>query len=364
MGKQFPKNVRQIGNVNDTPKVYVEDYVDSFFRQMCEQAGEEPEGALLIGYDKRQEDQDWVCISGAVQLEKVEREGTRPVISDDVWKQAEKDAEAYFPGGQIVGWFLVLPGQPLRADGTVNRIHEKHFTADHTICVMREQQGGEEIYFAYKSKELTELGGHYIYYEKNPNMQDYIIESRKKAGIAGSEQAEDKAAERFRDIVRERQDTRAGKKQARATYAMCLCLVLLVLIAGVTMQKQTDHYKNGERKADSSVDRAEDTLPTSGNVTVSENAGEEEPTPEEPAEKKEPETPAEKEEPGMQKETQGAASTMKEMSEDIYIVEKGDTLDQISRKVYGDTGHVDAICRMNGLSDGNLIFIGQKLLLP
>ena len=55
---------------------------------------------------------------------------------------------------------------------------------------------------------------------------------------------------------------------------------------------------------------------------------------------------------------------MKEMSEDIYIVEKGDTLARISKKVYGDTSHVDAICKMNGLSDGNLIFIGQKLLLP
>ena len=52
------------------------------------------------------------------------------------------------------------------------------------------------------------------------------------------------------------------------------------------------------------------------------------------------------------------------MTEDIYIVEKGDTLAKISKKVYGDSGHVDAICRMNGLSDGNLIFIGQKLILP
>ena len=59
-----------------------------------------------------------------------------------------------------------------------------------------------------------------------------------------------------------------------------------------------------------------------------------------------------------------AVSTMQEMSEDIYIVQKGDTLAKISKKVYGDTSHVDAICRMNGLSDGNLIFIGQKLLLP
>ena len=46
------------------------------------------------------------------------------------------------------------------------------------------------------------------------------------------------------------------------------------------------------------------------------------------------------------------------------IVEDGDTLAKISKKVYGDISHVDDICRMNGLSDGNLIFIGQKLLLP
>ena len=50
--------------------------------------------------------------------------------------------------------------------------------------------------------------------------------------------------------------------------------------------------------------------------------------------------------------------------EDFYIVEKGDTLDSISIKIYGDASHVEAICKMNGLTDGNLIFIGQKLLLP
>ena len=51
-------------------------------------------------------------------------------------------------------------------------------------------------------------------------------------------------------------------------------------------------------------------------------------------------------------------------SDGIYVVEQGDTLAIISRKMYGDVGHVDAICRMNGLEDGNLIYIGQKLLLP
>lgn len=51
-------------------------------------------------------------------------------------------------------------------------------------------------------------------------------------------------------------------------------------------------------------------------------------------------------------------------SDGVYVVEKGDTLAIISKKMYGDVTHVDAICRMNGLSNGNLIYIGQKLILP
>ena len=59
-----------------------------------------------------------------------------------------------------------------------------------------------------------------------------------------------------------------------------------------------------------------------------------------------------------------AADSGENGSNGIYIVEKGDTLAIISRKMYGDLNHVDAICRMNGITDGNLIYVGQKLLLP
>ena len=52
MERQLPKNVRQIGNVCDEPKIYVEDYVDTFFTQLCEKcenAGNGPVGAFLVG---------------------------------------------------------------------------------------------------------------------------------------------------------------------------------------------------------------------------------------------------------------------------------------------------------------------------
>ena len=48
MEKQFPKNVRQIGNVCDSPKIYVEDYVDTFLNQLAIN-GWRAERGFLIG---------------------------------------------------------------------------------------------------------------------------------------------------------------------------------------------------------------------------------------------------------------------------------------------------------------------------
>ena len=48
MENKFPKNVRQIGNVSDTPKIYVEDYVDTFLNQICDKADNKQVGLSLI----------------------------------------------------------------------------------------------------------------------------------------------------------------------------------------------------------------------------------------------------------------------------------------------------------------------------
>ena len=65
----------------------------------------------------------------------------------------------------------------------------------------------------------------------------------------------------------------------------------------------------------------------------------------------------------MKKSEEAKVSMRKESQltdKDYYVVQKGETLAGISKKLYGDTSHVKAICKMNGLSDGNLIYIGQN----
>ena len=361
MENKFPKNVRQIGNVSDTPKIYVEDYVDTFLNQICEHTEEVPIGAFLIGHTVRQDEQDCIYVSGALRMTELYFDGKHVGIHREVWEEAQREKEAYFPDGEIIGWCVIQSGGILQLESEMRRVHEQYFNYFGTVLILKNPE--DEQYFAYKYKELMRMSGHYIYYEKNAAMQNYMILERKKIGVTPSEDVEDKAAKEFRNIVKERIIIQEEKKHTRYMRAVSALLIIAVLGIGVTtinnygkmqaLQSALDGMKNP-------VVEKEEEPPETEVVETSGEVGEEVP-------KAETEVTAEPEgevtEP-VNEETQMITSTMQEMSEDVYIVEAGDTLAKISKKVYGDISHVDAICRMNGLSDGNLIFIGQKLLLP
>ena len=95
MERQLPKNVRQIGNVCDEPKIYVEDYVDTFLGQLQEKAMEKPVAAALTGEITKCEDKVVVYISGAIRAEDVEVEGTNLKISEEIWEKIEKEQKEY-----------------------------------------------------------------------------------------------------------------------------------------------------------------------------------------------------------------------------------------------------------------------------
>ncbi len=370
METKFPKNVRQIGNVSDTPKIYVEDYVDTFINQLCDKTEETPVGAFLVGHTVRQEEQDCIYVSGAVRIENLIVDGMNISIGREAWEQAKSEKAEHFSDGEFMGWCLIRKDGALQMEEQFRRIHEQYFGHFGTIFILKNAE--EEQYFAYKYKDLMEMNGHYIYYEKNPSMQNYMILERKKIGVTPSENVEDKAAKEFRNIVKERIIIQEEKKQSRFVKAVSAVLVIAVLAIGVTTVnnygKMQDVQTSLERmKEMAALNNTNDNNSIETNGEVTENV---EITPEETNQnQEETQNPDANTNTNTGTETgQGsdetAVSTMQEMSEDIYIVQKGDTLAKISKKVYGDTSHVDAICRMNGLSDGNLIFIGQKLLLP
>lgn len=438
MERQIPKNVRQIGNVSDTPKIYVEDYVDTFFSQLCDKAGESPVGAFLVGDIQSTEEEEYVYIYGAIQMHELKLSGTDYVLDEDTWKHAYEDCKQYFEDGEMLGWFVAHAGVPLTAEDSVVKLHKKSFPKTNTVFIMKDPGEKEEAYFVYKLDDLMEIGGHYTYYEKNPCMQNYMISTRKKNGASPTETVEDQAAKDFRSIVRSREELMMKQRSNRMMYALSTCLVLLVVIMGVATMNNFDKMKSvqntlenlsGAAKSDDGqVQQTDGKVTSVGEPSASkDNAAQPEggtdggsQTPEvgqagaqgDPAGQAGSQEAAAGQVLGGDQGTQGeqaagqipevgqaggaaptdagngggtpqepAAETGGDISaagapegsgssgenngnDGIYVVEQGDTLAIISQKLYGDISHVDAISRMNGLTDGNLIYIGQKLLLP
>jgi LysM repeat protein len=52
------------------------------------------------------------------------------------------------------------------------------------------------------------------------------------------------------------------------------------------------------------------------------------------------------------------------MKPQIYIVQGGDSLSLISKKLYGDFSRVDEIAKLNNIKNVNLIYPGQQLAVP
>lgn len=376
MERQIPKNVRQIGNVSDTPKVYVEDYVDTFLSQLCDKAGEVPAGAFLIGDLINSEDEEYVYIYGAVQMHELKVSGNEYILDEEVWKAAYEDCKLYFEDGEMLGWFVAHPGGTLTVGEGIAKLHRKAFPKNNTIFILKDPIEQEEKYFVHKFQDLMELGGHFTYYEKNPCMQNYMISSRKKNGVCPSETVEDRAAKDFRSLVRAKEQRQGQRRTSRLMYAMSACLVLLVVIMGVTMLNNFDRMKAVKsmieeirstsvadvkaEEMDKKEAESEAVKETSGTVTA---IIEEKENPAEPVQSPEV-TETKVEDTG-----QGDISAQSSESDyngknGVYVVEEGDTLAMISKKIYGDLSHTEAICKMNGLADGNLIYVGQKLLLP
>lgn len=406
MERQIPKNVRQIGNVSDSPKIYVEDYVDTFFAQLCEKVGETPVGAFLVGDIQKTDDEEYVYIYGAIQMHDLKLSGNDYVIDDDTWKKAYEDCKQYFEDGEMLGWFVAHSGVPLSPEHNTVKLHRKSFPKKNTVLIMKDPVEKDEVYYVQKFNDLMEIGGHYTYYEKNPCMQNYMISSRKKNGVSPSETVEDRAAKDFRSLVRTREEQLHHKKSNRLMYAASACLVLIVIIMGVTTLNNFDKMKsvqtalNKLTDTSSSDTQSVEAKETNGNVTAvtgeaagkqigqaegqqangeegqasDNNASDTENIEGQAAEVQNPDaenvdaqsaesdnadgtdTDSSSKSPGTNSSTNG--------SDGVYIVEQGDTLAIISKKMYGDISHVDAICKMNGLTNGNLIYVGQKLVLP
>lgn len=378
---QMPKNIRQVGQIQGRKRIYVEDYVMTYVKQLGARTSSGHRVAVLLGQFVTTPAESSIFIWGAMEARKMPREGVID-FSEEVWTTLYEDIRKYFTNLEIVGWALTEPGLSMTVNGSLEKVHINHFAGQDKTLLLYDCVQHEEVFYRYDKNKLCRQDGYYVYYEKNEEMQNYMVEWN-SGGKKKEPMLPDATVKEIRKILGERKQGRKElRKQAGAELAY-ICVMGVALLFIVCCVSILNRY--GASPA------VQETMSTLGHASQSPEptpapvpdpthspAGEPdgEPT-QSPEQTPEPDSFAEPTgEPDDDVSGNGAVSQTPEPVDEedfaqgdneevtYYVVKKGDTLVSISRKYYGTMKGVPKIMKANGIEDEYKLSIGQELVIP
>lgn len=406
---ELPKNITQVGETDRNCKIYVEDYVVSYMRQMNKFAEEKEISIALFGKMSVEQQVTYCFVYGACMVQSIAREVRH--LSQAQNQEIERMRKKYFPEQDFLG-YQILNGDMI------------------------------EGFRIYDQNSCRYVKGYACFFEKNDTMLAYMLEARLE------EVQPEKVEQDKYDMVRKRQEERRaryeerqpGKKTALELKAAetvqrsneqeeekektskfrvlpfvvtaVACLALLtwfgndqiqekvkgqltawlteekpVVIVGQEQNKElasqqvqqnssdmeSEMGSDQEAQAVMSTLVAEDKL---ADAILQENAAEtaapsQTEAPVQTAEPIQTPEPAQTTEPTptVVPEVTSAPVQSQPPEEPVqkkesYVIQKGDTLIAISTRIYGSDSAVSQICALNNISNPDNIQIGQKILLP
>ena len=400
---ELPKNITQIGEADKHCRIYVEDYVVSYIKQMNGMAQNKDIAIALYGRKTTEDGVTYLFAYGSAKLNFLQKAVRH--LSQAQEQEIEKLRKKYFPEMAFLG-YQILDGEMVEGF----RICEQE------IC--------------------RYVAGYAQFYEKNDSMLAYMLENR------GEEVEPERVDQEKYEVVKKRQEERRQRQESghaqravagytenvsgehrRATeirrkepdnvipmptvglrrmkMAATGVFVLLCVMALALMRQESTGESLGEtaRQAMSNLmeqklpdaveeqnqvstlvaeDKLEDALRQENNA-MAENttAKEETAAPEtvvteaaaedttEVTEEPQPEvTPTPEPTPEMTVESETPQTQAAVAQPTAYTIKKGDTLIGISLRNYGSNTKVSEICALNGITDPDDIKIGQEILLP
>lgn len=403
---KMPKNIRQVGKSNAVKKIYVEDYVMTFIRQLTGGDFSGNKLAVLVGQCIKLDNCRNIFVTGAAEVKAIDTSGDI-VFSNDIWNGIYEDIKKFFADVEIVGWFLGGPGYLLEDEEKIQKIHVDNFAGQDKVLLTYDNMEREEAFYSFENNRLCKQEGYYIYYEKNEEMQAYMIEHKKD--LSGEVVYDDKVSKEIRTVLQNKKPIQGDSKSApRLIYAAGTLLAVIILAVGAailnnydqmkSMQETMDYlsrnmqeiqtlFSEDDSKSATGVDsivfdaelmdesgQSLDVEVVPGEVKPLEEASDGTDDTAEPNEGRSDEDRTnenrndDKPEPSDGEAAQAEESNhepsqgQKEVK--YYTVVKGDTLAGISYKLYNTYRKVDAIKELNNIIDQDLIYIGQKLIVP
>lgn len=410
-GWNLPKNIRQIGLAGENYRIYIEDYVYTFLHRAaqakCQQEEDSGILAVFLGENRWQSGTGYTFIRGALLADAGEITEEHIEITQNMWQKIHEEQEKYFEGQEIVGWFLARQSLPMVVSELIGKVHRNQFGGEKILMLMDTAEQ-EEAFFRYENNFLVRQSGYYIYYEKNTQMQNYMLEKNPEIQEESQETVQDDAVRAFRSLIQKKKKEEPEETEEKTSvfsYAATACIVLALAVVGVRFYRNYQVGQNieGETRTASadimqeteitqipaaSVQRvtptswaeltespkitptAEPTLIPTVTISAEEAQIYKEESDARKAQRRIQQKKQNEEEStgqdnsGQASSDQDSETTSAMQTRGSYTIRPGDTLYQISIENYGTMDKVADICRANGISENEIIYPGQIIVLP
>ncbi len=415
---RLPKHIKQMGLGGNSPEIYIEDYAEGYLRRLAGSDYTECRVAVLVGEFMKSEGKRYVFIRGAIEAEDVIVDNA-VCFTSEVWANIYEKIKRYFPQYEAVGWFLGGPEFLTEITDEVRRIHTDWFGGRDRVLYRVDPVEKEAMFYLYDKGELKQWPGYCIYYEKNEEMQDYLVagappsvdagytepilaELSKKVGRkedTGEDGETDECPKtqeepgREKEPIKQHEERKSGRSGSGHGTGIAAAVALLAIGAFALRERELGQAGNtgvptvnptsavtsyaGIGNGEEALQVNAEVKPTQPIATVTQPGddffeGEFIPIDEEPyltgeESKDAPVTAALPEftpmptEPPVSRSPEEEADTTP-MS--LYIVQSGDTLAGICREYYGNITRMEEVKGVNQITDENWIYAGQELYLP
>lgn len=240
MDWKAPKSLRQIGNTQGNTQIYVEDYVMSFAKRLTKQQNNTETGGVLLGHRFYHARQKVFLVSGMVSIKDFHQR-TSDTFSQEMWTGIYTDIKENFTDLDVVGWFYSGGSSSYKIPECLLEIHRRNFSDSDRLLYIYEGNGGHDDFYLYENSNFIKQGGYYIYYEKNQEMRNYMMEESNRF-VHIVEQEDDRVIRNIRGVIRENEER---KKEKEAEGKWTLGLAGLVFALGLLLGVIALNNQNG-----------------------------------------------------------------------------------------------------------------------
>ena len=233
----LPKNIRQMGKLGETYKIYVEDFVYTYVHRTLREEQKNPDfvAAVLLGRHFSRAGQEYIFINGAQQVEfslnyaidsnmhfekqmsdeiqnaalyfaeevaqpdgvtdEVSRAGevvtdagqvceyeeqpfaavSTPERQQLFWESVYQGIKEYFSEYELLGWYFELDGCNQEVSASMQQFFDATQEHGSSFLYLSDRINRTDTFFVQEQGRLQRLDGYAVYYEKNPAMQEYLV---------------------------------------------------------------------------------------------------------------------------------------------------------------------------------------------